>query len=406
MIKIAKTCCRTLAVTLCVTVVLPSVAFDWKAKPVAELKADLVSYARKVGENNLADRVEKSVGAAEWMDLAIGRGTELLKASEGCDSHDKRREHGLRIIDYPLHFDNYSTDASLEDIRAFNAVVYAYCASARDRVFAEVVNAKIPEGQLRLWRIYNMGFIIKGPRHTVAIDVTNLPLFRDKPDRRCAPNKDFIIWKPKDWRRLVELTDMFVLTHPHGDHYCGKGIAAYLAAGKPVVLPCGLDKLKMPDGVSGAGQNCIVQAHDNPEPIDINGVKLWNFMGHQGKKVPCNVYLMEIDGVRVAHNGDNSDIDKEKMLAKCPPADVIIASTWNRVRAMVGACAAAPGFDRSKAVLIPSHENEITHGVSNRESYWEMYERKDRLGGKSFPWPQVRPLGYGESIVVGCRRGP
>ena len=406
MIKIAKTCCRTLAVTLCVTVVLPSVAFDWKAKPVAELKADLVSYARKVGENNLADRVEKSVGAAEWMDLAIGRGTELLKASEGCDSHDKRREHGLRIIDYPLHFDNYSTDASLEDIRAFNAVVYAYCASARDRVFAEVVNAKIPEGQLRLWRIYNMGFIIKGPRHTVAIDVTNLPLFRDKPDRRCAPNKDFIIWKPKDWRRLVQLTDIFVLTHPHGDHYCGKGIAAYLAAGKPVVLPCGLDNLKMPDGVSGAGQNCIVQAHDNPEPIDINGVKLWNFMGHQGKKVPCNVYLMEIDGVRVAHNGDNSDIDKEKMLAKCPPADVIIASTWNRVRAMVGACAAAPGFDRSKAVLIPSHENEITHGVSNRESYWEMYERKDRLGGKSFPWPQVRPLGYGESIVVGCRRGP
>ena len=141
---------------------------------------------------------------------------------------------------------------------------------------------------------------------------------------------------------------MFVLTHPHDDHYCSKGIAAYLAAGKPVVLPCGLDKLKMPDGVSGAGQNCIV------------------------------------------------------MLAKCPPADVIIASTWNRVRAMVGACAAASGFDRSKAVLIPSHENEITHGVSNRESYWEMYERKDRLGGKSFPWPQVRPLGYGESIVVGC----
>ena len=403
MMKIAKTCCRTLSVTLCVTVVLPSAAFDWKAKPVAELKADLVSYARKVGETNLADRVEKSAGTAEWMRLAIGRGTELLKASEGCDSHDKRREHGLRIIDYPLHFDNYSTDASPEDIRAFNEVVYAYCASARDRVFAEVAGAKIPEGQLRLWRIYNMGFIIKGPRHTVAIDVTYLPQFRDKPDRRCAPNKDFVIWKPEDWRRLVELTDMFVLTHPHDDHYCGKGIAAYLAVGKPVVLPCGLDKLKVPAGVSDAGQNCIVLAHDNPEPIDIGGVKVWNFMGHQGKKVPCNVYLMEIDGVRVAHNGDNSAVEKEKMLAKCPPADVIIASTWNRVRAMVGACAATPGFDRSRSVLIPSHENELTHPVSNRESYWEMYERKDRLGGRPFPWPQVRPLGYGESVAIGCK---
>ena len=394
---------KTVIAFVAVTVVLPMAAFDWKAKPVAELKADLVAYARKVGETNLADRVERSADTAEWMRLAIGRGTELLKVSEGCDSHDKRREHGLRIIDYPLHFDNYSKDASQEDIRAFNEVVYAYCASARDRVFVEVANAKIPEGQLRLWRIYNMGFIIKGPRHTVAIDVTHLPLFRDKPDRRCAPNRDFIIWKPKDWRRLVELTDMFVLTHPHGDHYCGNGIAAYLAAGKPVVLPCGLDKLKMPAGVPDGGQNCIVLAQDNPKPVDIGGVKIWNFMGHQGRKVPCNVYLMEIDGVRVAHNGDNSAVEKEEMLAKCPPADVIIASTWNRVKAMVGACAAAPGFDRSKAVLIPSHENELTHEVSHRESYWEMYEKKSRLGDKSFPWPQVRPLGYGESIMFGCK---
>ena len=390
-----------LVVLAAVVVVLPAAAFDWKAKPIAGLKADLVAYAREVGETNLADRVERSAGAAEWMRLAIKRGTELLKASEGRDFRDKRRKHGLRIIDYPLHFDNYSKDASLDDVRAFNEVVYAYCASARDRVFAEVARAKIPEGQLRLWRIYNMGFVIKGPRHTVAIDVTNLPLFRDKPDRTCAPNKDFIIWKPKDWRRLVELTDMFVLTHPHSDHYCGTGIAAYLAAGKPVVLPCGLNQLKVPAGVSEAGQNCIVLAHDNLAPIDVGGVKIWNFMGHQGKKVPCNVYLIEIDGVRVAHNGDNSAIEKEELLAKCPPADVIIASTWNRVKAMVGACAAAPGFDRSKAVLIPSHENEITHPVSNRESYWEMYERKDRLRDKSFPWPHVCPLGYGENIEVG-----
>ena len=97
---------KTIIALVAVVVVLTAAAFDWKAKPVAELKADLVAYARKVGETNLADRVEKSADAAEWMRLAIGRGTELLKASEGCDSHDKRREHGLRIIDYPLHFDN------------------------------------------------------------------------------------------------------------------------------------------------------------------------------------------------------------------------------------------------------------------------------------------------------------
>ena len=46
--KMAKTCCCMLAGTLCVAVVLPVAAFDWKAKPIAELKADLVAYARKV----------------------------------------------------------------------------------------------------------------------------------------------------------------------------------------------------------------------------------------------------------------------------------------------------------------------------------------------------------------------
>ena len=379
--------------------VLSSSAFDWKAKPVGQLKADLVAYARGVGETDLADRVEKSSGTAEWMRLAIQRGTDLLKASEGGDFNDKRREHGLRIIDYPLHFDTYDANASLEDMRAYNENVYGYCAAARDRVFAEAGSAKVPEGQLRLWRIYNMGFIIKGPRHAVAIDITNLPMFRDTPDRRLAPNKDFLIWKPEDWQRLVALTDMFVLTHPHGDHYCREGLEAYRAAGKPVVLPCAPARLGLSVGEPGADRCCIALTRDNAEPVDVGGVKIWNFMGNQGKNVPCNVYLLEIDGVRVAHNGDNSPVAKAAMLAKCPPADVIIASTWNRVQAMVGACAAAPGFDRTRAVLIPSHENELTHVVFHRESYWEMYERKDRLGDRSFPWPRVRPLGYGESVL-------
>jgi L-ascorbate metabolism protein UlaG (beta-lactamase superfamily) len=270
-------------------------------------------------------------------------------------------------------------------MRAYNETVYGYCAAARDRVFAEVGNAKIPEGQLHLWRIYNMGFIIKGPHHAVAIDITNLPMFRDKPDRKLAPNKDLMIWKTEDWQRLVALTDMFVLTHPHGDHYCREGLEAYRAAGKPVVLPCAPARLGIPVGEPAADRCCITLTQDNVEPIDVGGVKIWNFMGNQGKNVPCNVYLMEIDGVRVAHNGDNSPVATAAMLAKCPPADVIIASTWNRVQAMVGSCAAAPGFDRTKAVLIPSHENELTHVVSHRESYWEMYERKDRLGGRPFP---------------------
>ena len=57
------------------------------------------------------------------------------------------------------------------------------------------------------------------------------------------------------------------------------------------------------------------------------------------------------------------------------------------------------GFDRTKSVLLPSHENELGHSVDHRESYREMFTRKDRLGNREFPWPRVHPLGYGESFL-------
>ena len=42
---------------------------------------------------------------------------------------------------------------------------------------------------------------------------------------------------------------------------------------------------------------------------------------------------------------------------------------------------------------------ELGHSVGHRESYREMYERKDRLGAQDVPWPRVYPLGFGESVI-------
>lgn len=389
-------------------------AFAWKPKPTAELKADLVAYARGAGETKFADAVEKTTSTAEWMRLALKHGAELLKASEGGDFNDKKRERGLRIIDYPLHVDNYDPKRStLEDKRTFIEVIREYCAGARDRVFKEVAAAKVPKGSLRLWRIYNMGYIMKGPEHTVAIDITARPEFYIVDGNRYIPETNKVVWSAADWKKLAELADMIFVTHPHGDHYNRAGIAAFVAAGKPVVVPCdlleyvpGRPAKKGPDGKYVVERDnitkaacCVKLTKDNLEPVDVGGVKVRNFLGNQGKDTPCNVYLLDIDGVLVADNGDNYDLGKERMLAKCPPADVIIASTWNKVQEMVKSCAAAPGFDREKSVLLPSHENELGHSVNHRESYWEMYTQKDRLGDRKFPWPRVHPLAYGESFT-------
>ena len=397
-----------------VAVVVFSSAFDWKPKTTAKLKADLVAYANSVGETELAEAVKGASGTAEWMRAAIKRGSELLKASEGADFDDKNREHGLRIIYYPLHLDNYDRErSSAEDKKAFNEVVHEYCVSARERVFSEVAAATIPEGSLRLWRIYNMGYIIKGPKHTVAIDITARPELYTIGDKYLIKDTNTVIWCKSDWKRLADLADMIFVTHPHGDHYNRDGIEAFIAAKKPVVVPCDLvayatnrPAKKGPDGkyvvekeILTTAPCCVKLTEDHLEPVDVGGVKVRNFRGNQGENVPCNVYLVDIDGVLVADNGDNYDMAKERMLSKCPPADVIIASTWNNVQGMVKCCAAAPGFDRTKSVLLPSHENELGHSVDHRESYREMYTSKDRLGNREFPWPRVHPLGYGESFL-------
>ena len=405
---------KVLRLAALAAVVVFASAFDWKPKTTAKLKADLVAYANSVGETELANAVKDASGTAEWMRASLKRGSELLKASEGGDFNDKNREHGLRIIDYPLHLDNYDQErSSAEDKKAFNEVVRDYCVSARERVFSEVAAATIPEGSLRLWRIYNMGYIIKGPKHTVAIDITARPELYTASGKYFVKDTNTVIWCKADWKRLAELADMIFVTHPHGDHYNRAGIEAFVEANKPVVVPCDLvayatnrPPKKGPDGkyvvekeILTTAPCCVKLTEDHLEPVDVGGVKVRNFLGNQGVNVPCNVYLIDIDGVLVADNGDNYDMDKERMLSKCPPADVIIASTWNNVQGMVNCCAGAPGFDRTKSVLLPSHENELGHSVDHRESYREMYTRADRLGNREFPWPRVHPLGYGESFL-------
>ena len=204
-------------------------------------------------------------------------------------------------------------------------------------------------------------------------------------------------WTDAAWQDLADLGDMLVITHPHRDHTSYPLMAKMRGQGKPLVLPCVMTNRA--DGtVYAHGGNVHVLASDHADGVEIGGVRFWNFMGAQDS-VPCNTYLMEIDGVRVADNGDSSSKEREWNLTKCPPADIIISSTWSLVTNIVRACQATPGFRNDRAIFLPSHENEIMHSVPHRESYREMYEADRRLGAPDFIWPRVKPLALGESLT-------
>lgn len=363
---------------------LSAAAFTWPAKPTAELKADCIRYARESGFAEFADRIERQPDLTTWIGDGIRFCEELLAKCEGADYDEPARRKALMLLDYPVHVNHYSRATPPEVVAAFRQAITDYIRRARERVLREVKAAKVPDGSLRAWHLYNMAYVLKGSRHTVLIDLTPNP-FRD-------------IWTEADWRAFAEVADMLVITHPHGDHTSFPLMRLLREMGKPLVLPCKMRDRATSD-VFAATNGVHVLDRNHAEPLDVAGVKFWNFLGNQGKKIPCNVYVMEIDGVRVADNGDNSDCLQYAGLAKCPPADIIIASTWNTVTAFVGACVAVPGFDPAKAVFLPSHENELGHTVNHRESYREMYTDPKRLAAPGFRWPRVKPLAWGESLL-------
>lgn len=354
--------------------VLPRIARAWSWVPAetAALKSRLVEFARENGHAAFAEKIAAEDDLTSWIAETVEYAEKGLARCEGADWRDARRHALLRLVDYPTHVDSFSADTPAEVRDAWSAAMDAQNRRARRRVFEEVRAAKINEGELGIFHFYNMGYILKGPRHAVALDVTDTP---------CQ-------WTDGEREELARLTDFFVLTHPHRDHYSPRMLRPFLALGKPVVLPCDV-------GVTNA--LCRILADDHDAPVDVAGTGVRNFMGNQ--RVPCNVYQFDIDGVKVVTTGDNDAHEVFTNLAHGAATDVIITPVWNFPSNVVKRCMANPAFDRNTALFLPSHFNELGHGVGNRESYWEAYWREDRLSTPGMVWPRTQILYLGESVI-------
>ena len=104
-------------------------AFDWPEKPTAEVKADLIAYAKSVGRAEFAAAIESQQDATSWMKAALEFGTARLKECEGADFRDLNRQIALRIIDYPLHVNNADMTMPGEERMAWCEAVRDYLVS-------------------------------------------------------------------------------------------------------------------------------------------------------------------------------------------------------------------------------------------------------------------------------------
>ena len=359
---------------LLLVMILPGVAsaLSWQPEPTESLKARMVEYARLNGHSEFAEKIAAETDLEAWIGETIEYAEAGLKTCRGSDYRDPYRTSLLRLIDYPIHVDTRSTNTPQRIVEKWREVMSDQITRARHRFLAEVKAAKIGEGELGIFHFYNMAYVLKGPRHAIAVDVT---------DRMSE-------WTDEEYRELAEMTDAFVLTHPHRDHFSRRILAPFLAAGKPIILPCDL-------GLSN--ECCRVFSDNHEEPVEVAGITIRNFMGNQG--VPCNVYQLNIDGVSVVDPGDNDDYNVYTNLVRGAAADVIISPVWNFPSNILNACMANAGFNRNAALYLPAHFNELGHGVKNRESYWEAYWRDDRLCTPGLNMPRTLILYLGESVI-------
>lgn len=370
-------------------------AYDWTAKDNDALRADMLEFAKQFALdvkgtkaetvlNRFIRKQEKLAKTSDvaWMDATlevVNQLTELYPpVVDGDNMQSVIRRRILQLLDYPLHVDNKGIApakplATDEQKRAFSDLCDKYKFHARQKFLKWLKSPRPEEGKLDLFKIYNMGFVIRTANHSLAIDVR---------------------WEGTDdeAKLIAENVDIFLLTHAHADHFSKSLLNAMAQADKPIVLSEDI----LP---SYSSDKKIVVKGDIIDPLDIGGIKVATLLGYQ-YPTPCNIFMIELDGWRFVDNGDNNDLERERRIKDFPAYDFVITAAWNSVTNILGAAMQANNEDGRKLLYIPAHENELGHPVDHRESYHETYARKDRLGDPDFNYPEHVLLNIGESFIL------
>jgi len=297
-----------------------------------------------------------------WIGDVLGLVEKTLRAHPPSDADWRIRREALLLLDYPLHVEG--GDIWLHEVVSF----YRRFLS---RAVAEIADTSVTEG-LRVWKLYNMGFVVKSPRHTIGFDI--------HPGR--AP-LNFLA--EREQRTLADSLEFATVSHNHEDHADIGFLKYMLEAGKPVVLP--------PDTTPElAGDNVLRLRDDYRIPTAINGVEVHSHAGFQAE-TPCNIYVVKIDGYVVSQNGDNAGPEYYAEIGKLHSVDVLLANCWSGMNEYVAAT--------NPRLLITGHENELEHGVTHRVPFKNTFGNLDRLE-LAPPWrsgsPRVSILACGECL--------
>ena len=260
------------------------------------------------------------------------------------------RERGLAklLMDAVFH----------EHFAAFRKPVQQFFHSQTNKVITELENTQVDEGA-KIWKIYNMGFIVKTKSVTIAFDLVT---------GKTSGSADFTL-NDEEVNRLVNQCDVLFMSHWHPDHADTTVAKRFFELGRPVIAPDQVwkgkplhSKVLHMERISHKIQK--LQLEDQVLDVVV-------YPGHQMSSHINNVVLVTTqEGITIAHTGDqiNSgdfmvDFEWIDKVAENHSVDIMMPIAWTE-----DIFRQVKGFNPK--LVMPGHELEMGHTVWDRLPYW------------------------------------
>jgi len=308
---------------------------------IAAARYDGSDFARACLDAARADGQAGRARPHAWIREVLDVAATALEDHPFCAANWAVRRDAMALLDYPLHVWGGTIWR-----RAIGGFYQRFMTRALEQIAAPVTG-----GELRVWKMYNMGFVVKTADCCVAFDI--------HPGARMRP--------PLSGRQLADLAglvDVVVVSHPHWDHQHRGFIRRMLRAGKTVLLP----GRRRP---GGDPPNVFRSRHALDEPVRVGPLRLRGYRGWQRFFVRNHVHLLEIGGYRVVHTGDNTRMYAYEGLADAPRPDLALVNCWAGYRTLVQRI--------RPRLVVTGHENELGHMVSMRCDYDFTFRDLERL---------------------------
>lgn len=262
----------------------------------------------------------------------------------------RERELSLFLLDALLH-DKYA---------AHRPTVQQFYKTQISTAIDEMQHLSVTEGA-KIWKLYNMGFVIRTQSITIAFDLTS---------GESAGSDGFTI-SNENMSRITNQCDALFISHRHRDHKDLWIAEQFIAQNKPVVAPPQVwegEPIHKKITHLTREANTIQKLPIKNKTLELDVVV---YPGHQMSRLENNVPLIfSPEGISFAHMGDQINegdfmVDYEWIdnVKEHHNVDILLPPSWtNEIHRIV------QGFDPE--LVIPGHENELGHSLDDRVPFW------------------------------------